>query len=79
LTVTPPELDGRMNHQLHLLPRNHQANWHLDAKTKAVGRQGLAQARAALLAARTAPERPPQVNRPASHSHLVAQQRRSAA
>jgi len=67
-----------MNHQLHLLPHA-KTNRRLDATTKAVGRRGLAQARAALIAARTAPERPPQVNRPASHSHLVAQQRRSAA
>lgn len=67
-----------MNHQLHLLPHT-KSNRRLDAETKAVGRRGLTQARAALMAARTAPERPPQANRPASHSHHVAQQRRSAA
>ena len=69
-----------MNRQLHLLPHDHQANWRLNEETRAVGRKGLAQARAALIAARTAPERPPQPRlRPTSHSHLLAQLRRSAA
>lgn len=69
-----------MNHQLHLLPKDAKTYRRLDAETKAVGRRGLAQARAALRAARTAPDRPPRpAHRPSSHSHVVAEQRRSAA
>lgn len=69
-----------MNRQLHLLPHDHRSGWRINEQTKAVGRKGVAQARAALLAARTAPERPPQPKpRPTSHSHLLADLRRSAA
>jgi hypothetical protein len=68
-----------MNRQLHLLPPTSQT-WRLDAATREVGRKGLAQARAALRNARTAPERPPQpAPRPTSHSHLRTQLRKSAA
>jgi hypothetical protein len=71
-----------MNRQLHLLPHDHGTYRRISDETKAVGRRGIAQARAALLAARTGRDRPPQpIARPSSHSHsrVRAQQRKTAA
>jgi hypothetical protein len=70
-----------MNRQLHLLPHDH-AYRGISEETKAVGRKGIAQARAALLAARTGRDRPPQaIARPTSHSssRVRAEQRKTAA
>jgi len=70
-----------MNHQLHLLPHATQAH-RISEDTKAVGRKGIAQARAALLAARTGCERPPHsIPRATSHSssRVRAEQRKTAA
>ena len=73
-----------MNRQLHLLPAT-QRSHRISEETKAVGRRGIAQARAALLAARTGNEpAATTVARPAnptphSHSRMRAQQRKTAA
>ena len=70
-----------MNHQLHLLPHGPRAH-RISEDTKAVGRKGIAQARAALVAARTGRDRPPQaIPRPSSHSssRVRAEQRKTAA
>ena len=72
-----------MNRQLHLLAHDHRAH-RISEETKAVGRKGLAQARAALLAARTGREQPAQeLPRPVapshSHSRMRAQLRKTAA
>ena len=70
-----------MNRQLHLLPHDHGSYRRISEETKAVGRRGLAQARAALVAARTGHDRPPEPIPVSSHSHsrVRAEQRRSAA
>jgi hypothetical protein len=72
-----------MNHQLHLLPHAPRAH-RISEDTKAVGRRGIAQARAALVAARTGHEpAPATLVRPTapshSHSRMRAQQRKTAA
>lgn len=74
-----------MNHQLHLLPNAPRVH-RISEDTKAVGRRGIAQARAALLAARTGQESaaaPATLARPTapshSHSRMRAQQRKTAA
>ncbi|HEY8546431.1 MAG TPA: hypothetical protein VIL36_15335 [Acidimicrobiales bacterium] len=71
-----------MNRQLHLLP-HHPRPHRISEETKAVGRRGIAQARAALQAARTGRELPPEeLARPAashSSSRMRAQQRKTAA
>jgi hypothetical protein len=70
-----------MERQLHLLSDDdaNRTNWRLDARTRAIGRRGLAQARAALRAAarpvdgeaapatpRLAPQSSSHVRRPAA-------------
>jgi hypothetical protein len=71
-----------MNRQLHLLTSPRTSGHRLSEETKAVGRRGLAQARAALQAARTGRDGPPPADAVLtahSHSHIRAQQRRTAA
>jgi hypothetical protein len=76
-----------MARQLHLLPHDNLANqgdaprdWRLDETTRTLGLQGLAQARAALRAARSLP-RPPVRPTPTTRSSRStgATTRRSAA
>jgi hypothetical protein len=55
-----------MDRQLHLLTNQPEAAWRLDPKTRAIGQRGLAQARAALQAARAAGSPTPTPLRPSS-------------
>jgi hypothetical protein len=67
-----------MERQLHLLSNEEaagRASWRLDSQTRAIGRRGLAQARAALRAARpvdddTSPDSPTPRLAPQSSTHL---------
>ena len=55
--------------QLLLLPND--TNWHLDPSTRRIGREGLAQARAALAAA-AATQATQATTIPAQHEHSLA-------
>jgi hypothetical protein len=73
-----------MERQLHLLSNDEadgRASWRLDTQTRAIGRRGLAQARAALRAARPdddTPPRPPARLVPQSSTHLRRPERPAA-